>query len=323
VTARASVVVSTLDRAAYLARLLDALETVDGPPFEVVVVNGPSSDDTEAVLARRRGRLKALHCPVANLSRSRNVGIAAAAGDIVVLIDDDALPAAPGWLAGLCAPLVADARVGGVGGPVLEPDGRAYEFEGRVVSEYGELVPPFEAARRGVAVDGVGWVPGVQGANCAFRRDAVVAVGGFDERFVYVFDESDLCMRIVRAGWTIAYAPRSAVVHDSATGARRRSPWDRDWWTIAQADAYFALKTARDPLPRRLVETVRRARGKWPYWQINAYYHERRYGLPTRLRHLARWAGGVASGVWLGVAARRATPLGPGTRPPPAFLPFR
>ncbi len=321
-TTRASIVVSTLDREAYLAILLSSLERLDHPAFEVVIVNGPSRDQTEALLARWQGRIKAIRCPVANLSRSRNLGITAAAGEIVAFIDDDAVPAAPEWLSGLCAPF-ADPRVGGAGGPVLARDGAAFEFEGRVVSEYGELFPPFEAARRGVTVDGTGRVPGVQGANCAFRRDALLGVGGFDERFVYVFDETDVCMRVARGGWTIAYAPRSAVVHESASSSRRRSAHDRDWWTIAQADAYFALKNARAPLPRRIVETIRRARGKWPYWQINAGYNEGRYGLGTRLIYLTRWAGGLATGLWLGVASPRRMPLGPATPPPPPFVPFR
>jgi len=323
VTARASIVVSTLDRAAYLTKLLAALERLDHEPFEVVVVNGPSSDDTDAVVARYAGRVKPLRCPAANLSRARNLGIAAAAGDVVAFVDDDAMPAAPDWLAGLCEPFRTDARIGGVGGPVLEADGRAFEFDGRIASEYGEMHPPFEAARRGFTVDGVARVPSVQGANCAFRRDVLFALGGFDETFVYYFDDTDLCMRLARAGYAVAYAPRSAVLHASAPSARRRSPYDRDWWVMAEADAYFSLKHARDPLPRRLAETARRARGKWPYWRINTYYREGRYGMATRLRYLARWAGGLANGIRLGLARAPRTPLGQGTQPPPPFLPFR
>jgi GT2 family glycosyltransferase len=323
VSVRASIVVSTLDRATFLRKLLARLETLDHPAYEVVVVNGPSRDDTAAVLATYDGRVKTLHCPVANLSRSRNLGIGAAAGDVVAFIDDDALPRDPAWLRGLCDAITDDPGIAGAGGPVLTGDAQAYEFEGRVIGEYGELYPPFEAAARGIAVDGVRWVAGVQGVNCAFRRDALLAVGGFDEAYVYCFDETDVCMRVARGGARIAYAPRSAVLHFSASGERRRSPYDRAWNVIAAADAYFAVKNARAPLPARVLRTLRLARSKWSYWQINAYYHEGRYGAATRLRYLGRWARGVVAGAWHGITIARRTPLGSATPPPPPFRPFR
>src|SRR5207302_6552199 len=87
-----SIVVSTLDRAAHLARLLASLRHLDYERFEVVVVNGPSQDGSDAVLAQWDGQIKAVRCPSANLAASRNIGIAAAAGDIVAFIDDDAVP---------------------------------------------------------------------------------------------------------------------------------------------------------------------------------------------------------------------------------------
>ncbi|MEZ5417967.1 MAG: glycosyltransferase family 2 protein [Vicinamibacterales bacterium] len=93
----ASIVVNTFNRARALERLLPSLERLD-TACEVVVVNGPSTDDTEEVLARFAGRIKVARCPEPNLSRSRNIGIAAAAGDVVVFIDDDALPADTAWL---------------------------------------------------------------------------------------------------------------------------------------------------------------------------------------------------------------------------------
>ena len=92
---------------------------------------------------------------------------------------------------------------------------------------------------------------------------------------------------------------------------------------MARSDAYFALKNAADPPARRALATLRLARRKWPYWRINAYYHEGRYGSATRLRYLARWGRGLVAGMWLGLTAARRTPLGPATPPPAPFLPFR
>ena len=193
---RVSVVINTLNRAPYLRRLLGSLSHLDYPSFEVVVVNGPSTDGTEALLAEFEGRIKVAGCPEANLSRSRNIGIAAAAGDIVAFIDDDALPGSPEWLTDLVAALVRSPRAAGSGGPVLQGDAERHEFDGGATSDYG-----FQAFNRtqlralGVALDGKRWVRRVPGGNCAFRHDVLLEIGGFDEAIPYYLDEADVCLR--------------------------------------------------------------------------------------------------------------------------------
>jgi GT2 family glycosyltransferase len=318
-TTPATIVVCTLDRAAHLRRLLARLRALNHPAFEVVVVAGPSRDETPEVLREVAGRVKVVANPVANLSRSRNLGIAAAAGDVVAFIDDDAEPVAHDWLRDLVAVLDADARVGGVGGPVLVGDGDAWEFEGRLVSPYGEMRTPFEAAASGAG--GVGWFPSVQGNNCAFRRAALLTIGGFDEAFTWHFDETDVCARLARHGRPIAYAPRAVVRHYRASSHTRRSPHDLDWATMARADIYFALKTADAAVPRRLAEALRLAPTKYPFRLISQLYWEGQYGAARRALYATRWIRGVASGAWTGLVRRRRTSLARDVVPPP-FLPF-
>jgi GT2 family glycosyltransferase len=45
------------------------------------------------------------------------------------------------------------------------------------------------------------------------RREALAAVGGFDERFFLYEEDVDLCLRLRRAGWRVLYTPRAEVVH--------------------------------------------------------------------------------------------------------------
>ena len=75
----ASIIVNTYNRARSLERLLPSLDHLDGVRFEVVVVNGPSTDDTDVVLARHADRLKVARCPtganfVAALAEHRHRG---------------------------------------------------------------------------------------------------------------------------------------------------------------------------------------------------------------------------------------------------------
>lgn len=312
---RVSIVVNTLDRAPYLRRLLASFAHLDYPEFEVVVVNGPSTDGTEAVLDEFAGRIKVVRCPEGNLSRSRNLGIMAAAGEIVVFIDDDALPGRREWLAALVAGLAVDPRAAGVGGSVLHRDTGEYEFDGGATSDYGlQAFTQRELAGLRVPLDGHRWARRVPGGNCAFRRAVLVDLGGFDETFTYYLDETDLCLRAARAGHDIQHDRIGFIRHYNAPGLRRgtRGP---DWRAIARSDTYYALKNGADPLPRRLVETLRLAPRKHFFAHVKRHARERHRGLARWFLYVG-WAAGVAAGLWRGCFARRQTPLGPATSPP-------
>ena len=81
---RASVVINTYNRAATLKQTLESFKHQTYPHFEVIVVNGPSIDSTEQLLDQYKDLIKIGHCPVTNLSMSRNIGIAMALGLVVV-----------------------------------------------------------------------------------------------------------------------------------------------------------------------------------------------------------------------------------------------
>src|SRR5689334_12230016 len=113
-----SVVINTYNRARLLRQALHSLDYQDYDDFEVVVVDGPSTDGTDEVIAEyaARGAIKAGKCPERNLSISRNIGISMTAGDVVAFMDDDAVPER-GWLSGL-ARTFKEHGASGVGGPV-------------------------------------------------------------------------------------------------------------------------------------------------------------------------------------------------------------
>jgi len=56
-------------------------------------------------------------------------------------------------------------------------------------------------------------VPWVKGAAMAIRREAIEAVGKFDESFFMYFEEVDLCYRLAAAGWQVHFAPVTTLVH--------------------------------------------------------------------------------------------------------------
>ncbi|MEA2463515.1 MAG: hypothetical protein QOJ98_1262, partial [Acidobacteriota bacterium] len=87
-----SVVIPTWNRLEMLLRVLDALEAqLDPPPFEVIVINDGSTDETERVVSQRKGitfRTQANAGP----GRARNHGVSLATGRFVIFIGDDTVP---------------------------------------------------------------------------------------------------------------------------------------------------------------------------------------------------------------------------------------
>jgi hypothetical protein len=210
-----SVIVNTYNRGAWLDDALRGLAGLDYPDFEVIVVNGPSTDDSAAVIARWGGKIKALRCDQANLSVSRNVGIAAAAGAIIAFIDDDAVPH-PQWLRRL-AVAYCDPVVGAVGGFTVDNTGTRWQARKVLCDRYGNahhVTDYFD--ERPLNRPGTPYFPSLLGTNSSFRAEALRAIGGFDHTFAYLLDETDVCLRLVDAGWHVQYEPDALVWHQFA-----------------------------------------------------------------------------------------------------------
>jgi glycosyltransferase involved in cell wall biosynthesis len=87
-----SVVIPTYNRLDMLVRVLDALDgQVDAPPFEVIVINDGSKDDTERVMSQRNG-ITFRTQPNSGPGQARNLGVSLATGKFVVFIGDDTVP---------------------------------------------------------------------------------------------------------------------------------------------------------------------------------------------------------------------------------------
>lgn len=217
-----SVVINTLNRADLLDDAITGVMQLDYPAFELVVVNGPSTDHSEDVLRRWKGRIKHLRCDIANLSVSRNVGIAAASGEIVAFLDDDAVPH-PHWLRHL-AKAFADPAIGGAGGFTVDNTGQRWQVRKTVCDRFGNAhFPPDTFDERVLNWSGTPLYPSLLGTNSSFRMEALQAIGGFDHTFAYLLDETDVCLRLVDAGWGVVYEPAALIFHQFAASHIRSS----------------------------------------------------------------------------------------------------
>ena len=139
-----SVIINTYNRRQSLAITLRSLAWLDYPHFEVIVVNGPSADDTEDFLNAFSGNMKVGSCENRNLSESRNVGVQMASGEIVAFIDDDTYPD-PGWLNAINNTYDLP-EIGAAGGPVVGHTGYDFQAWYSLADRYGDAWTDFPPA---------------------------------------------------------------------------------------------------------------------------------------------------------------------------------
>lgn len=236
-----SVVIVSRGRPDALRRCLSGVSQLQYPAFEVVVVADPPGVD--AVTATGfADDLKIVPFDQPNISAARNLGIGHAAGDVIAFIDDDAVPE-PQWLRHLVRP-ASKPEVAAMGGYVRGRNGISFQWRARSLDQLGEpqdldlhprqptvLHPP-----KGRAIK-------TEGTNMAFRRDVLVALGGFDPAFHYFLDETDLNMRLARAGHATAIVPLAEVHHGFAANAMRGSDRvPKDLYDIGASWAVFQRK---------------------------------------------------------------------------------
>lgn len=279
-----SIVINTLNRAHTLPAALESLQWLRYPHFEVIVVNGPSTDDTEAVLQPYMDRIKYGRCPEANLSMSRNIGIAMSAGDIVCFMDDDAVPE-PDWLNQLATGYTEHA-VAGVGGFIRDHTG--YSFQCKVVAcdrfGNGESFDTVEAAGLDTGPKPFRFT-GLTGTNSSFRREALIAIGGFDQEYVYFLDETDVIVRLLDAGYRIELVPNAEIHHKYASSDLRtadRIP--KSVYFSVRSKAYFCVRhgaaaTSLDAAMRHLDHYQKGLRRDYRWYlehgKIDAAHHNR------------------------------------------------
>ena len=195
------------------------------PEPELVVIDNDSTDGSLDRLRQAHPGVRVVRSG-GNLgyARAANLGIAATAAPVVAVLNPDTV-LAPGTGAALVARFAAEPDLGAVGPRLCNPDGSLYPSARRVpgVADavgHGLLYfvwrdNPFTARYRETGADpdrprDVDWV---SGAAVWLRRAALDDVGGWDERYFMYVEDVDLCWRLRRAGWRVAYEPAGTVEH--------------------------------------------------------------------------------------------------------------
>jgi N-acetylglucosaminyl-diphospho-decaprenol L-rhamnosyltransferase len=203
-------------------------------PAEVVVVDNGSRDGSVAELHAAIPDVQVVRSPGnVGYARAANFGIAATRADVVAVLNADTR-LAPGTAAAMMQRIDAEPRLAACGPRVKNLDGTDYPSARSnpsvpVAAMHGLLglwwpMNPYTRAYRQLdaAPDRGRPVDWVSGAAVWLRRTALDAVGGWDERYFMYLEDVELCWRLRRAGWEIAYDPAGLVWHVQGASTARR-----------------------------------------------------------------------------------------------------
>ena len=333
---RISLVINSNGRPGLLAEALGACGGLKAADFEVIVVQGPDRRGYRAALLPHGGRIKLLNCPEANLARSRNIGLQAAAGDYVAFLDDDAAPH-PGWL---CELRLAfdDPDVAAAGGFTVGPGGLQFQTRKIVCDRRGRahmMADWFD--ERDLCRPGSALYPAPMGTNVMFRREALMALGGFDETYAYYLEETDVCLRLLDQGWHIRFRPGALVWHQfAASHLRSADNVPRSLWPLAHSKGYFIGRWGQSSGEERatadhLASQELRAFEVDKLGLVKALAGKGRLSASEAARLDNEVRAGLQTGLALGQSRRgedaapgvkTAVPAGQRLRRPPPFRPF-
>ena len=209
-----SVVIPVYNNIAHTLHCLKSIAAVGArTPFEVIVVDDCSSDDTQQVLARCKGVRVVKNAKNLGFIGACNAGAAAAKGKYVYFLNND-VQVLPGWLDELHATFAEVPEAGLVGSRLVYPDGRLQEAGGIVWRDgsawnYGRFDDPDKpeySYRRDVDY--------CSGASIMVPRALFQELGGFDAHYAPAYcEDTDLAFQIRKRGLRVLYQPLSVIVH--------------------------------------------------------------------------------------------------------------
>ncbi len=254
-----TVIVLNWNSKEYLDPCLGALQQLDYPHVELLVVDNGSSDDSVDYIRTNFPSLP-LIANERNLGYAggNNLGLKASDADILVVLNPDVVVPRD-WLRVLVSYFVADPTIGVAGCLLRFPGADLIQHAGGGIDfpqGWSRHIGAGETdIRRHAAVMDVDYVIG---AAFAIRRQLFARIGGFDETFFLYYEDVDYCYRARDAGYRVVYAPTPPAVHHEAVTTRKESQFYLE--QVHAGRWRFLLKHA--PIEVLLADTVK-AEHRW------------------------------------------------------------
>jgi O-antigen biosynthesis protein len=195
-----TVAICAYNAADTIGECLASVQRSTYPAAEILVINDGSRDGTGDI-ARQFPGVRVIDVPNGGLSAARNIALQQASGEIIAYTDADVRVDAD-WLTYLIQPFV-NSKAAAAGGPNIVPadDPWMAQCVARSPGSPTHVLLNDQIAEH------------VPGCNMAFRRNVLLEIGGFNPIFARAGDDVDVCWRVQRQGYRIAFAPSALVWH--------------------------------------------------------------------------------------------------------------
>jgi GT2 family glycosyltransferase len=246
-----SIVIPTYNAHEWIQGCIDSIRLHHpSPPYEIIVVDDASSDDTVAIVRRLYPDLRVFaNEKNVGFGKTVNVGLRAASGAYILVLNNDTWMHA-GALDAMIGYLDSHPDTGIVGPRVLNSDGTLQQQCRRRIptpsaallyfTGVARLFPknPRIAGYLMTAADEqqITEVDAVSGACLMVRREVVDAIRGFDPDYYLYGEDMDFCWRTKLAGWKVVYFPGAAITHFGGQGGTGKKKiyatieWHRAMW---------------------------------------------------------------------------------------------
>jgi len=210
VTDNITVIIPTYNSRKHISRVLDRLyKESNSIPKQVIIVDGYSTDSTR--VKAREYPVEIYFEPNRNVATARNIGIKYSKNKIIAFTDSDCIPDRR-WIERIANCFQNDPKLVGVGGRLLplEPKNNIEAFSGKVflneIMKFPtQMIKPYQKFLPGSFIT----------ANCAYRKEALMEIGGFNEFFKNNGEDIDLFWRMIdKFPRRLLYNPSIIVYHN-------------------------------------------------------------------------------------------------------------
>ncbi|MGN6474480.1 MAG: glycosyltransferase family 2 protein [Mycobacteriales bacterium] len=201
--------IPTLNPGRWLPRLTDALAALRPRPAEILVIDSSSDDGSIPQLAAAGARVHQIPRSEFDHGGTRNLALDLLDTPVIVYLTQDAIPARPDSIDRLVAGLTAQAGTGMAFGRQLAVPGAKAATRAHRALLYPDVSSTVEPDAEGPLDVRAGFA---SNSFCAYRRDALEAIGRFPEHIVCSEDRLS-AGRMLRNGYSVRYVADAVVEH--------------------------------------------------------------------------------------------------------------
>ncbi|OGL37183.1 hypothetical protein A3E49_02575 [Candidatus Saccharibacteria bacterium RIFCSPHIGHO2_12_FULL_49_19] len=273
-----SIIIPTKDNYRHIKTCLESIiENTTYPNFEVIIVDTGSKD--KQTLDFYKSRLVSAN-PVKvvgwkktfNFSGACNLGASKSRGQYLLFLNDDTSVITHKWIENMLEHAQRD-EIGMVGCKLLFPNDHI-QHAGVILSERDIAFHPFYGLDPGLDIFSNIFISNIR--NCSavtaacsmISRQKFEKVGGFDEALAVTYNDVDLCLRLLKAGYFNLYTPYAEVYHYESASVGKITTPDRD---------KKELLAAQELMRERWLELLKRD----PFYNDNFIQHGPGYQLKT------------------------------------------